>query len=138
MLDVTNTSARYASIFFAAIGSYSAFPIIVVSLTANVGGKTKRATAMGLQVGLGGLSGAVTPWLFRVQDAPAYKFGCQWNIVLGIICVAFTGLQWFLLVLENRKKGAAIKAMEHRLVERLDDEQLSRLGDKSPYYSYTY
>lgn len=138
ILDDANIHGRYTAMFLAAIGSYSAFPVVVVSLTCNVGGRTKRATEIGMQVGFGGLSGAITPWLFRARDAPGYKFGCQWNIILGLISISFTALNWLLLSFENRKKQQAIKSIEDRLIEQIDEVELRKLGDASPYFMYTY
>lgn len=134
-LPVSNQGGRYAAVFLAAIGSYSAFPPVVAALTSNVGGKCKRATEVGIQVGFGGLAGGVTPWLFRPQDAPGYKFGCRMGVIFAAIAMAATLLNWFLLSRANAQKRAQIESGE---AARYTDLELSRMGDRSPYYMYTY
>lgn len=134
-LPVKMQGGRYAAVFLAAIGSYSAFPPIVVSLTSNFGGKTKRAAGVGIQVGFGGLAGGVTPWMFRPKDAPGYVFGCRLAMIFCLIAMAATAVNWLLLVAANKQKRAQIASGE---AAKLSDFELARLGDKSPYYAYSY
>ncbi|ORY78227.1 major facilitator superfamily domain-containing protein [Protomyces lactucae-debilis] len=134
-LPARNNAARYTSMFFACIGSYGSFVPQLVTLTSNVGGKTKRATAIGIQVGVGGLAGGVPPWLFRASEAPNYPFGCKISMVFAIIGIVSTSINWFLLTIANKRKDEMISS--GRAAE-LSDKELSEMGDRSPYFRYSY
>ena len=127
--------ARYAGTFLAAMGSYASFPPTVSLLTSNIGGKTKRATVIGFQVGVGGLAGTISSNIFRAQDAPRYLFG--FAIDLGFCCLGFLAtLTTFLLMqLANRRKQQMIDSGRAAQFTR---QELAEMGDDSPYFKYVW
>lgn len=131
----SNMKVRYVGAFLAASGAYSSFPPVVAILTSNIGGKTKRATVIGLQVGLGGLSGCVSSNIFRAKDAPHYRFGLAIDLIFTAICFAATILNMVLLMWCNTRKEESIRSGK---ASSYSKEQLSEMGDDSPYFSYQW
>lgn len=135
MYSVETLHVRYAGAFLAAAGAYSSFPPIVALLTSNIAGKTKRATVIGLQVGIGGLAGTVSSNIFRTVDAPRYQFGIKIDLYFSALCLLATIVNMCLLLYCNRRKAEAIrsgKAAQYSKVE------LSQMGDSSPYFTYRW
>ncbi|ODQ51705.1 MFS general substrate transporter [Saitoella complicata NRRL Y-17804] len=131
-----NPNVRYFSMFLAAIGSYSGFPSVVAILTNNIGGKTKRATAIAIQIGVGGMGGTISSNIFRTQDAPHYKFGLA--ICMGLNCMGMltAGLNYLALRIANKRKLERQARIENG-EETYTNEELSAMCDRSPYFAYT-
>jgi len=135
ILYVSYTSGvRYFGAFLAAAGAYGAFPSIVVLVTNNVGGQTKRATQIAILVGIGGMCGMISSNVFRARDAPHYGFGLLINIgllALGIVVVLING---FFLMTANKNKQRMIDSGE---ATKYSVQELGDLGDRNPYFKYT-
>lgn len=130
-----NPHTRYAACFIAAAGSYAGFPSVVALLSQNVGGKTKRATCIALQVGIGGLSGIISSNIFPTAEAP--HFYNAYKICIGLNCAAIVGavVNVGLLYLANKSKQAKIDSGE---AEKMSREQVADMGDASPYFKFKY
>jgi hypothetical protein len=64
--------AIYVSTTVTFCGIFSAFPLFVSWLTINVSGRTKRAMAISFVIGIGEMSGIVTP-LVRLLRVITYR-----------------------------------------------------------------
>ncbi|BFZ55001.1 hypothetical protein PYCC9005_002039 [Savitreella phatthalungensis] len=133
MISVKNLHARYAGVFLAAAGSYSAFPPMVALLTSNIGGKTKRATVIGIQVGIGGMAGTISSNIFRAKDAPKYKFGLTIDIILCVVALSFTIINFVAVTFANRQKQRDIDSGKAATYTR---QELAEMGDASPYFKF--
>jgi MFS family permease len=121
----------YAGVFIATCGIYPAFPGNVSWISNNLAGSYKRAAGMAFQIGVGNLGGAMSSWFYRSQDAPKYILGHALEIgfvVAGLVAVV--ALRVFYGI-ANKRREAGDEA------QRLTDEQLADLGDKSPSFRYT-
>jgi hypothetical protein len=76
---------KYAALFLAASGSYSAMPIIVCWFTMNLGDHHRRSVGSAWQIGFGNNGGIIATFAFLRKDAPAYESGYS-------ICISFTCL----------------------------------------------
>lgn len=134
-LGATTARVRYGACFIAATGSYAGFPSVVAVLSQNVGGKTKRATSLAIQIGIGGMCGIISSNIFLPKDAPHYAMAYKVNCALN--CVAFAGaiLNFSMLYLANKRKQAAIDSGKAANYSR---QQLADMGDSSPYFRYRY
>jgi MFS family permease len=121
----------YAGVFIATCGIYPAFPGNITWISNNLAGSYKRAAGMAFQIGIGNLGGAMASNFYRSADAPKYILGHGLEIgfvVAGMAaCVA-------LRVCYGAANARREKGDE---AERLTDEQLADLGDKSPTFRYT-
>jgi len=130
----TSGNVRYGAMFLSAF-SYAAFPGNVALVSQNVGGKTKRSVAIGVQVGVGGLAGIISSNIFLARDSPRYQLAYHLNLYFNCGAVLCASLNWFLLYLANKRKQRMIESGE---AGRIPHDVLAKMGDKSPYFMYKY
>lgn len=130
-----NPSVRYGACFVSAAGSYAGFPSVVALVSQNVGGKTKKATAIAIQVGVGGLAGMISSGIFPAADAPHFDNAYKINIALNCVAFAAALANFSCLYLANKRKQAKIDSGE---AARLTRQECADLGDCSPYFKYRY
>ncbi|KAJ4352809.1 hypothetical protein N0V95_003917 [Ascochyta clinopodiicola] len=123
----------YAGVFIVACALYPAFPGNVTWLSNNLAGSTKRATGQAIQIGVGGLAGAMASNFYRAEDAPHYILGHA--LELGFIGLGIVAL---LVTVFNYKRINAKR--ERQLSEGVHNgytpEELSELGDRSMAFKY--
>ncbi|KAI0723914.1 MFS general substrate transporter [Cerioporus squamosus] len=124
---------QYAALFLAAMGTYSAMPIIVCWFNTNLGGHHRRAVGTAFQVGFGNIGGIIAVFSFLAKDAPKYIPG--YSIAIAFIAVSlvantvyFLGVSW-----ENRRRDAQAAAGVHA---HLSEDDKKRMGDLNPDYRY--
>lgn len=115
--------------------SYAAFPGNVALVSQNVGGKTKRSVAIAIQVGVGGLAGIISSNIFLPRDEPQYQLAYHLNVYFNCGAVAAASLNWYLLILANKRKQAMIASGEAAAIPK---EVLAKMGDRSPFFMYKY
>lgn len=126
-------TATYVGCYLAAFGIYPAIPGIISWISNNVSGSYKRAVAMAVQIGMGNMLGAVSTNIYRVQDKPQYRLGHSVNlgfIVLGFCCLV--GLRVFYTSQNKSKK----EKLANGYYDSYTAQEISELGDRSPYFEY--
>ncbi|KAH9901491.1 MFS general substrate transporter [Cubamyces lactineus] len=128
-----NTHLQYAALFLAAMGTYSAMPIIVCWFNTNLGGHHRRAVGTAFQVGFGNIGGIIAVFAFLAKDAPKYTPG--YSICIAFIAVSvlantvyFLGVSW-----ENRRRDAL---QAQGAYDGLSHDEKKRMGDLNPDYRY--
>ncbi|TID23444.1 putative mfs transporter protein [Venturia nashicola] len=107
---ITNThpskspGISYLGTFFAAAGIYPATALALAWPANNVSGQTKRAVASAMQISIGNLGAVLGTQLYRPKTAPRYLLGH--GFALGYLCanVVVTGVIWWVLAKENRRR----------------------------------
>ena len=130
---ITNGKGVYAGIYIAAIGIYPAIPMSIVWNANNLSGTYKRAIGIAFQIGVANFSGAFVSNFYRTQDAPYFRFGHGLVLMFVGIGAIFTAILIFGYMYENSRKRAAIELGKYA---DLSDEDLVKMGDKSPYFAY--
>ncbi|ODQ54419.1 major facilitator superfamily transporter [Saitoella complicata NRRL Y-17804] len=131
-----NIHVRYFAMFLATIGSYAGIVSVVAILPSNIGGQTKRATAIGMQIGIGGLSGCISSNIFYAKDAPNYRPALLIALGLSALALVNACLYWFCLLQANKNK---LKQQREIAEGRLSftEKELADMGDRNPYFMYT-
>ncbi|BFZ59457.1 hypothetical protein YB2330_000467 [Saitoella coloradoensis] len=131
-----NIHVRYFAMFLATIGSYAGIVSVVAILPSNIGGQTKRATAIGMQIGIGGLSGCISSNIFYAKDAPDYRPALLIALGLSALALVNASLYWFCLLQANKNK---LKQQREIAEGRLSftEKELADMGDRNPYFMYT-
>jgi MFS family permease len=130
----TNLNAQYSALFLAAMGAYTAMPIIVCWFNMNLGGHHRRAVGSAWQVGFGNLGGIIAAFVFEQQSGGKTK-----TFSLGYsVCIAFCALSIVACVIYG---FACWKANKDRRdgkcdVSHLSEEEQLALGDLNPNYRY--
>ncbi|GAW11017.1 hypothetical protein ANO14919_003560 [Xylariales sp. No.14919] len=131
--DGLSRDAKYAALFFASLGGYTAPPMALAWLANNVSGHWKRAFSASIQVTVGNIVGIVAANIFLDREAPRYITG--YSVALGLnwlgaiaATVLFVGL-----LTENRKRDAGER--DSRLCQPL--EEVRNMGDDHPSFRFT-
>lgn len=133
----TRHSVTYAGLFIAALGAYAGFPSSIAWLASNSLGAGKRNISLALQVGCGSLSGIV---LCYVSDS---QTGGQTVVLLLValgIVVTIGNVAMYRRLNERHKlelfRDGDGNTGLYSPVRSI--QELVRLGDKNPYFEYTY
>ncbi|KAI7871501.1 major facilitator superfamily domain-containing protein [Spinellus fusiger] len=122
--------AMYIAAIITTTGVFSfAAPLLCLSST-NIGGHTKKATAIALQVGLGNIGGALGGQVYRATDAPYYIRGNTICACISAVCCLLSLLSKYLLERENKRRSN-LSAEEHK-----KESSGANLCDNHPDYRY--
>lgn len=126
---------QYAGTVIVASGLYVAVGIGLTWMPNNLPSHYKRATGQGLHFTIANISGIVSPFIYRTQDAPRYVLGHA----VTLVCVGYAGVLLaivsVLLRRENRKRDEGEK--DHVLAGKSEIE-IAKLGDYHPSYRYIW
>lgn len=125
----------YAGVYIAAIGLYPAFPGVISWLSNNLSGSYKRAIGMAIHIGIGNFGGAFASNIYHAKDKPRFIMGHA--IELGFISLGLLALTTIVICYHfiNKKRERDVRAGKYADVSI---EQLSEMGDKNPYFRYSY
>lgn len=100
----------------------------------NLAGPAKRAMGIGWMTGVGNMGGITGSFIFIEKEAPMYPtgFGASLGFAAGGVAAAL--LLEFLLWNINKKNEKLTEADVH---DQFSEEDLDRMGDKSPLFKYT-
>lgn len=128
--ETTKMSVIYGGVFIAVCGLYSAFPGIVTWHSNNLANSRKRAIGMAFQIGFGNFGGVFSSNFYK---ADALTLGHSLELAfafLGFACCVVLALGY------NYSNKKRLKALENGEFDHFTDEELYKMGDKSPYYKY--
>ncbi|CDR36729.1 CYFA0S01e03928g1_1 [Cyberlindnera fabianii] len=120
----------YAGVFIAVIGLYAAFPGIISWLSNNLANSQKRAIGMAFQIGFGNMGGAFASNFYKPDQ---YTLGHSLELgfaTMGFICCIISVMSYKAI---NNKREKEIEAGKW---DDVSDEDLFKMGDKSPYFRY--
>lgn len=84
---------------------FSANPLLVSWLAANVGGQTKKSAALTAYNAFSSVGNIVGPYLYKSQDAPDYYPGLRATLGIFVALIAIVGIQVVLLMFLNKRKA---------------------------------
>jgi len=128
---------KYTSLCFLITGIYSTAPSMLVSISNNTAGHTRRATALAFSFILTNSGGIVSTWLYPKKDAPDYALAANLNLALCVVTVVLLALNWVWLRYQNGRKETHREELLARVAHLSPEEQRRALGDRHPDYKYT-
>ncbi|KAK2011564.1 MFS general substrate transporter [Colletotrichum eremochloae] len=129
-----NVPAMYVGVVLAQIGIYPLLPGITAWIGNNLAPSWKRSIGIAWLLAAGNLGSIIGTNVFLDKEGPRYPTG--YGTSLGIICLGLISafvLEFFLWS-SNKKKS---QRSEAEIRQQYSQEQLDRLGEKSPLYQYT-
>lgn len=126
--------ASYTAIVIACIGIYPAMPAATSWAGNNLAPASRRAVGLALNICVGNMGGIMGSYMFFDSNAPEYNIGFGLSLAFGLsgliaALAAEAAYKW------GNKKKAAMSPEEVR--ERYTQDQLLKMGDKSPLFKYT-
>lgn len=129
----SSTGLAYFALFVACAGTYPTLPGVNSWSSDNLAGPAKRAMGLGFMIMMGNLSGFGGSYIFINSEAPRYP--TAYGLSLGLLCVAIlTTLSLESLYWRINKTRAAVTSDE--ICSRYEEEELEKLGDRSPLFKY--
>lgn len=130
---INNPKGIYAGVYIAAFGIYPAIPLSIVWNANNLSGSYKRAIGIAFQIGVANYSGAFVSNFYWTQDSPEFRLGH--GLVLAFI--GFGGIFLTALIIgysiSNKKSKQKVASGEY---DNYLEDELKKMGDKSPYFLY--
>ncbi|KHN99364.1 transporter-like protein [Metarhizium album ARSEF 1941] len=130
-----NLDAQYSALFLAAMGAFTAMPIIVCWFNMNLGGHHRRAVGSGWQVGFGNLGGIVAAFSFKqdsgAKSAQDYSLGYSLSIAFCCASIVACVIYAFGCWKANKDRRDGKQDASH-----LSEEEQLALGDMNPKYRY--
>jgi MFS family permease len=124
----------YTFVHVATISVYPVIPGGNTWLVNNMGSPEKRAQGIALMIGLGNCGGIIGSFIFLDAEKPRYQTG--WGTALGFIIggiLAASSMEAAYLWINKRRD----RISEAEVREQYTEEDLQRLGDRSPLFRYT-
>lgn len=100
----------------------------------NLAGPAKRAMGIGWMTGIGNMGGIAGSFIFIESEAPTYPvgFGSSLGFAAAGVVAALT-LETMLWTINKKNE----KITEDEVHAQFTEEELDKLGDKSPLFKYT-
>ncbi|KAI0748583.1 MFS general substrate transporter [Daedaleopsis nitida] len=124
---------QYGALFLAAMGGFSAMPIVLCWCNTNLGGHHRRAVGTAYQIGFGGFGGIIAAFSFVAKDAPRFTPG--YSVCIASLSVALvSSTVYFVGVSRENRRRDTMQAAEAYV--HLPDDEKKRMGDLDPDYRY--
>lgn len=123
----------YAFVHLATISVYPVIPGGNTWLVNNMGSPEKRAQGVAFMIGLGNCGGIIGSFIFLENESPRYQTG--WGTALGFVIggiFAASTMEAVYMWINKRRDSVT----EDEVRTRYSDEELQRLGDRSPLFRY--
>ncbi|EGG00547.1 uncharacterized protein MELLADRAFT_39679 [Melampsora larici-populina 98AG31] len=132
-----SAETRYAAFFLVVAGLFPVVPCLVCIIPINTSGVTKRATCIGIQGMIQGLSILIAPFLYIKGEPPAKGH----TIALGLICCTWvlTAANVLYCRFENSRKASGRRdyLVQQYLEKFRAGDTRAPIGDRDPNFRYT-
>ncbi|KAJ4985202.1 major facilitator superfamily transporter [Stagonosporopsis vannaccii] len=125
------TGLQFAGVFLVTLGVYPSYIMQLTWISGNIAPTYKRGTALGLQIGMGNMGGAMASNFYRDQDAPGFVLGH--SVELGFVVMGITA-GFIMKFMYKRINKAREEMVDHE--QQYTDAELDVLGDRAPTFRY--
>ncbi|PGH04347.1 hypothetical protein AJ79_07128 [Helicocarpus griseus UAMH5409] len=128
-----NIPLCYFAVVLACIGFYPILPATNAWTLNNLAGERKRAMGIAFMISLGNCGGIPGSFIYIEKEKPKYPtgFGASFAFAASGVAAALT-LEFFFAQINKRRA----KLSEEEVHAQYTDEQLQRMGDRSPLFKY--
>ena len=130
----SNIAACYFAIFLASVGFYPINPGGNAWTLGNLAGPTKRAQGIAYMICLGNVGGIIGSYIYIEDEKPKYPTGFGASLAFSGLGICSCLLLEFLFWKINRSRSAM---SEEEIRAKYSEEELERMGDRSPLFRYT-
>ena len=132
--DIANNIALcYTFVCFSTTSTYPIVPGGNTWTANNLAPQTKRALGIAFMVAMGNIGGIIGSFIFRAKESPAYPSGwgtCIGFVVAGAACATLLELAYLTI---NKRRS---KLSEEQIRQTYTDDELDKMGNKSPLFKY--
>lgn len=128
-----NVALCYSMVILSCVGVYPIVPASNTWTINNLAGPEKRVIGIAFMVTMGNAGGFIGSWIFQEKEAPQYPTGFGTSLAFGAAGIAAALILEYSFARHNRKWQAVSRA---EIMARYTDQELERLGDRSPFFKY--
>ena len=130
-----NVAACYFAIFLANVGFYPINPGCNAWTLSNLAGPTKRAQGIGYMICLGNIGGIIGSYIYIEDEKPTYPTGFGTSFAFaGLGIAACFGLELIFWKINKNREAMT----EEEIRAKYSEEELEKMGDRSPLFRYSY
>lgn len=134
LISDTPSGVHYFGALLIALGLYVAVGLPLAWLPSNLPRYGKRTFATGLQLTFGNVSGVMSPFLYKSNEAPRYVRGNAVTLsMVGFGGIVF-GVMWIYYHFEN---GRRAQGKEDDRIAGVAEEDIQEMGEKSPRFVFS-
>jgi len=128
-----NVPLCYTMVFFACIGVYPILPGCNAWTINNLANAEKRAMGIAFMICIGNLGGLPGSFIFLSRESPQYPTGFGTSLAFAAAGIVSALTLEFFYWSHNKKYE---NTTEEEVKEKYTDEELDKLGNKSPLFKY--
>ncbi|BCR89666.1 putative MFS transporter [Aspergillus chevalieri] len=134
LISDTPSGVHYFGALLVALGLYVAVGLPLAWLPTNLPRYGKRTFATGLQLTFGNVSGVMSPFLYKSNEAPRYVRGNAVTCgLVGFGGIVF-GLMWVYYHIVNRQRALG---EEDEKIAEMSEEDIQEMGERNPRFVYS-
>ncbi|OQO00720.1 hypothetical protein B0A48_13211 [Cryoendolithus antarcticus] len=129
----SNVALCYTFVNISTIASYPIVPGGNTWTINNLGTPAKRAMGIAFMIAVGNLGGIVGSFIFVNTEKPRYQTGwgtCLAFVATGILCATLLEVSYFTI---NKRRA---RLTEDEVRTKYTEDQLEKMGDRSPLFRY--
>lgn len=130
----SNIPACYFAIFLANIGFYPINPGGNAWTLSNLAGPTKKSQGIAYMICLGNIGGIIGSFIYLEDEKPKYPTGFGVSLAFAALGIVSCSVLEFLFWRINKTRAAS---SEVEIRAKYTDEELEKMGDRSPLFRYT-
>ncbi|PYI03516.1 phosphoglycerate mutase-like protein [Aspergillus sclerotiicarbonarius CBS 121057] len=133
LISDSSSGVHYFGALLIALGLYVTVGLPLAWLPTNLPRYGKRTFATGLQLTFGNVSGVMSPFLYKTNEAPRYVRGNAVTLSLVGFAGVIYGLMWWYYHEKNNRRE---HGLEDDKVAGMTEEEIEEMGDRSPRFIY--
>ena len=134
LISDASSGVHYFGALLIALGLYVTVGLPLAWLPTNLPRYGKRTFATGLQLTFGNVSGVMSPFLYKTNEAPRYVRGNAVTLSLVGFAGVVYGLMWWYYHEKNKRRE---HGLEDDKVAGMTAEEIEEMGDRSPRFKYS-
>lgn len=123
----------YFAIFLATTGIYPVAPAVNAWTVNNLAGPMKRAVGIAFMLTMSNAGGIIGSYIFVDSEKPKYPTGFGSSLAFSTASLVSAILLSWVYRYKNKQKA---KQSEAEIRDKFSEEELEKLGDKSPLFRY--
>ncbi|KAL4895493.1 major facilitator superfamily domain-containing protein [Aspergillus ambiguus] len=129
-----NIGPGYFAIIVACMGIYPTYPATASWSMNNLAPSKRRAIGSAFNICIGNTGGIIGSYMYLDRESPTYPTGFGLSLAFGTFSLLVALILELSYMYANKRNG---RMTETEIRETYTDEQLLRMGDKSPLFVYT-
>ncbi|PWY75868.1 MFS general substrate transporter [Aspergillus eucalypticola CBS 122712] len=133
LISDSSSGVHYFGALLIALGLYVAVGLPLAWLPTTLPRYGKRTFATGLQLTFGNVSGVMSPFLYKTNEAPRYVRGNAVTLSLVGFAGVVYGLMWWYYHGKNKRRE---QGLEDEKIVGMSEEEIEEMGDRNPRFRY--